>query len=402
MTPHFTVNLTHKKTCPHCPSDSGGMDHSTPDENNDSDKKYVLVPGGLGYVGSHTVVELLNTGDYVPVVVDNLYNSSEECVARLEKLTGKPVPFYNIDLTHDPKTSGLEDIFRQYRFHSVINFAGLKAVGESVQIPLTYYKTNLGITFNLLDTMKKFGVKNFVFSSSACVYGNPQKNVVDESHPVGQCLTNTYGRTKYFIEVVLQDLAAAEDGWNIILLRYFNPVGAHESGEIGEDPKGTPNNLMPYVSQVAVGVRPQLSVYGDDYDTPDGTGVRDYIHVVDLAQGHVATLRKIDDRCGFKVYNLGTGRGHSVLEVIKAYQKASGRNISYEIVGRREGDVPSLCADPSLAEQELGWKATRGLDEMCASAWNWQRKNPQGYSKAGEVNDENGTIQEPPRKKSKC
>ena len=378
------------------------MEHRNWGENDDSSKKYVLVPGGLGYVGSHTVVELLNTGEYVPVVVDNLYNSSEECITRLEKLTGKPVLFYKIDLTHDPKTSGLEDLFQQYRFHSVINFAGLKAVGESVQIPLTYYQTNLGITFNLLNTMKKFGVKNFVFSSSACVYGIPQKLPIDESHPVGQC-TNTYGRTKCFIETILQDLAAAEDGWNILLLRYFNPVGDHESGEIGEDPKGTPNNLMPYVSQVAVGARPQLSVYGNDYDTPDGTGVRDYIHVVDLAQGHVAALKKIDADCGLKVYNLGTGRGHSVLEVIEAFQKASGKSISYKIVERREGDVASLSADPSLAEQELEWKATRGLDEMCASAWNWQKKNPQGYNKAGEgeVNNEDTKEQEPPSKKSK-
>ena len=356
------------------------------------DEKYVLVPGGLGYVGSHTIVELVASG-YTPVVVDNLYNSSLECIPRLEKLTGKEVIFYKIDLTYDPLTSGLDELFQKYKFHSVINFAGLKAVGESVRIPVTYYQTNLTIIFNLVNTMKKYGVKNMIFSSSACVYGKPKKNPVDESEPVGQC-SNAYGHSKYFIEIILKELAAAEGDWNIVLLRYFNPVGAHDSGEIGEDPKGIPNNLMPFVSQVAVGIRPQLEVFGNDYDTPDGTGVRDFMHVMDLASGHVAALKKIDTNCGLKVYNLGTGCGYSVLEVISAFEKASGNPIPYKIVSRRKGDIASLCADPTLAETELGWKGTRGLDEMCTSAWKWQSKNPQGYTKSDD-------LQEPPVKKSK-
>lgn len=366
---------------------------STKTSNHSNGEKFVLVPGGLGYVGSHTVVELLNTNEYTPVVVDNLYNASEECITRLEKLTGKSVPFYKIDLTQDPLTSGLDNIFQKYNFHSVINFAGLKAVGESVRIPITYYQTNLTITFNLLNTMKKYGVKNFVFSSSACVYGEPRKVPVDESEPVGQC-SNSYGRSKYFIEVMLEDFVKAEGDWNVLILRYFNPVGAHESGEIGEDPKGTPNNLMPYVSQVAVGIRSELSIYGNDYDTPDGTGVRDYIHVVDLALGHVAALKKIEANCGLKIYNLGTGRGYSVLEVVKAFEKASGKTIQHKIVDRRSGDIAVLTADPTLAVNELDWKATRGIDEMCASAWKWQSNNPQGYNSKDQ--------EEPPSKKSKA
>lgn len=341
--------------------------------------KYILVPGGAGYVGSHTVVEILNSGEYVAVVVDNLYNASKECIKRIEKLTGKEVIFHEIDLTQDPKSSGLEELFVKYKFSAVINFAGLKAVGESMKIPLSYYQCNLTITFNLLNVMKKFGVKNFVFSSSACVYGDPKYNPIDESHPVGDC-ANTYGRTKYFIENILQDLQKAEVDWNIIILRYFNPVGAHSSGLIGEDPKGLPNNLMPFVSQVAVGKRAELSIFGQDYDTPDGTGVRDYIHVVDLAHGHVAALKKLETQCGLRIYNIGKGRGYSVLEVVNGMKKACGHDIPYKVVERREGDVPMSYADASLAEKELGWKATRGIEEICNDTWKWQQENPNGYS----------------------
>lgn len=340
--------------------------------------KYVLLCGGAGYVGSHTLLEMLNTSGYVPVVVDNLYNASQECVRRIEKLTGKQVPFYSVDLSQNPISSGLDDLFKKYSFFAVINFAGLKAVGESARIPLTYYQTNLTIVFNLLNTMKKHGVRNFVFSSSACVYGEPQYLPINEEHPAGSC-TNAYGKTKYFIEVILQDIAKAEKNWNIIILRFFNPVGAHESGEIGEDPKGIPNNLMPYVTQVAVGKLPQLSVFGGDYSTPDGTGIRDYIHVVDLAKGHISSLQLLEKDCGLKIYNLGTGRGYSVLEIVNGMRKASGKDIPYKIVERREGDVPVSYSDASLAEKEMGWIATRGIEEMCSDAWNWQMKNPQGF-----------------------
>lgn len=255
----------------------------------------------------------------------------------------------------------------------------MKAVGESVRMPLNYYQCNLTIVFNLLSVMKKYNVKNFVFSSSACVYGDPQKLPIDEKHPAGSC-SNPYGKTKYFIEVILQDLAEAEEDWNIVILRYFNPVGAHKSGLIGEDPKGIPNNLMPYVTQVAIGKLEEVSVYGDDYDTPDGTGVRDYIHIIDLAQGHVGSLKQIERNCGLKIFNLGKGHGYSVLEVIEAMKKASGRDIPYKIVGRRDGDVPESYSDVTLAEREMGWKATKDIDEMCEDAWRWQMLNPQGYT----------------------
>ena len=341
--------------------------------------KFILVCGGAGYVGSHTVLELLNSIDYTPVVVDNFSNSSRECLTRIGQVAGKTVIFHEIDLAKDPKTSGLDELFQNYNFYAVINFAGLKAVGESMCIPLSYYQCNLDITFNLLATMKAYGIKNFVFSSSACVYGNPQCLPIDEKHPVGHC-TNVYGKTKYFIEVILQDLFAAENDWNIVILRYFNPVGAHESGIIGEDPKGTPNNLMPFVTQVAVGKRKVLSVFGNDYPTADGTGVRDYIHVVDLAKGHVSSLDILNMNCGLKIYNLGTGRGYSVLEVVAGIQQASGKEVPFEFVKRRDGDVAVSYADVSLANRELGWKAVYDINQMCADAWNWQMKNPNGFN----------------------
>ena len=290
------------------------------------------------------------------------------------------VIFHQIDVTHDPEASGLEELFKKYDFFAVINFAGLKAVGESVSKPLEYYSCNLTIVFNLLRLMKIYNIKRFIFSSSACVYGDPKYLPIDESHPAGTC-TNAYGRTKFFIEEILRDQQRADSTLDVIILRYFNPVGAHESGLIGEDPKGIPNNLMPYISQVVVGIRPKLFVFGNDYDTKDGTGVRDYIHVVDLAKGHVAALLKaMKGGCGCKVYNLGTGHGYSVLEMVKGMEKASGCVVQYEIVGRRDGDVPSVYADSTLAEKELNWKACKGLDLMCIDACKWQKSNPTGYS----------------------
>lgn len=288
--------------------------------------------------------------------------------------------FYKIDVTDDPYSSGLEELFKKYKFDAVINFAGLKAVGESMSKPLEYYSCNLTIVFNLLRLMKSHNVKNFIFSSSACVYGEAQYLPVNEAHPVGNC-SNTYGRTKYFIEEMLKDQQQADPTFNAIVLRYFNPVGAHESGLIGEDPKGIPNNLMPFVSQVVVGLRPKLSVFGNDYPTVDGTGVRDYIHVVDLAKGHVAALIKMESGSGsYRVYNLGTGTGYSVLQMVEGMKKASGRDIAYEITGRRDGDIAILYCDPSLAEKELDWKAEKGLEEMCNDSWNWQTLNPKGYT----------------------
>ena len=337
--------------------------------------KYVLVTGGAGYIGSHTVLELLKTNEYRPVVVDNLYNSSEESIHRVEKIMGKKVDFVKMDLQDPDK---VRELFEKYRFYCVMHFAGLKAVGESVQLPLVYFKNNIDIALNLLDTMKACGVRNFIFSSSATVYGLPQYLPLDEKHPVGNC-SNPYGKTKYFVEEILSDVCKSEEGWNIISLRYFNPVGAHESGEIGEDPKGIPNNLMPFISQVAIGLRDKLSIYGNDYDTKDGTGVRDYIHVVDLAQGHVAALTQLKQDCGFKIYNLGSGSGTSVLELHAAMEKATGKKIPYEIVGRREGDVATCYADPSLAEKELKWKTTRTIAQACEDTWRWQSKNPNGF-----------------------
>nr|XP_022319879.1 UDP-glucose 4-epimerase-like [Crassostrea virginica]XP_022319880.1 UDP-glucose 4-epimerase-like [Crassostrea virginica] len=338
--------------------------------------KCILVTGGAGFVGSHSVIELIEAG-YSVVVLDNLANASMESIKRVEEITGKTIPSFSVDLLDK---AALGDLFSKYKFCSVIHFAGLKAVGESCQLPLLYYKNNVGGTINLLEVMKEKGVKNIIFSSSATVYGSPQYLPIDEKHPVGGC-TNPYGKTKFFIEEILRDLHKAEPDWNIIMLRYFNPVGAHKSGKIGEDPQGIPNNLMPFIAQVAVGKRAELSVYGSDYDTPDGTGVRDYIHVVDLAQGHVAAQKKIETNCGCKVYNLGTGKGYSVVEMAKAFEEASGKPIPYKKVDRRAGDVASVYGNADLAKQELGWSASRDLKQMCEDTWRWQSSNPNGFRK---------------------
>lgn len=334
----------------------------------------VLVTGGAGFVGSHSVVELVNAG-YSVVAMDNLVNASMESMKRVEAITGQKIPAYAVDLLDK---EALRDLFKKHKFTSVIHFAGLKAVGESCELPLLYYKTNVGGTMNLLEVMKENNLKNLIFSSSATVYGTPEYLPLDEKHPVGGC-TNPYGKTKYFIEEILRDLSKSDSSWNIVLLRYFNPVGAHKSGTIGEDPQGPPNNLMPYIAQTAVGKRKELSVYGNDYNTPDGTGVRDYIHVVDLALGHVAAQKKLEENCGCKLYNLGTGNGLSVLDMVKAFEKASGKSVPYKLCPRRAGDIASCYANADLAEKELGWKATRGLDEMCEDLWRWQSQNPNGF-----------------------
>lgn len=334
----------------------------------------VLVTGGAGFIGSHTVVELLNEG-YEVVVIDNLYNSSEEALRRVEKITGKTVTFYNADV-RDRKV--VEEIFTTHKIDWVIHFAGLKAVGESVRKPLEYYDNNLVSTFVLLETMREHGVKNFVFSSSATVYGTPERLPLDEECSLST--TNPYGATKLMQENILKDLWVSDNEWDIALLRYFNPVGAHESGLIGEDPKGIPNNLMPYVAQVASGKLQQIGVFGDDYPTPDGTGVRDYIHVVDLARGHVAAIKALKEG-GVHIYNLGTGNGYSVLNMIHAFEKACGKKLPYVIKERRPGDVASCYATSAKAERELGWKAEYDLEKMCADQWNWQKNNPNGYEK---------------------
>lgn len=334
----------------------------------------ILVTGGAGYIGSHTVVELLNAG-YEVVVVDNLANSKREALRRVERITGRPVPFYQVDLRDK---GGITAVFQSHSFDAVIHFAGLKAVGESVSMPLAYYDNNIGGTLTLCQVMAEQGVKNLVFSSSATVYGDPAHVPVTEETPLGEA-TNPYGRSKAIIEQILQDLHISDPAWNIALLRYFNPVGAHASGLIGEDPNGVPNNLLPYVAQVAVGKRPFLRVFGGDYPTPDGTGVRDYIHVVDLALGHLRALDRLAETPGVVIYNLGTGVGYSVLEVVAAFAKASGQEIPYQIVERRPGDVACVYADPARAATELGWRAARGLAEMCADAWRWQASNPEGY-----------------------
>lgn len=335
----------------------------------------VLVTGGAGYIGSHTCVELLNEG-YEIAVVDNLSNSCEESLERVEKITGKKVKFYKEDLCD---LGAVEKIFDSESFDAVIHFAGLKAVGESVEIPLAYYENNIGSTINLCKTMAKHGCKKLVFSSSATVYGNPHTVPITEDFPL-HC-TNPYGRTKLMIEEILRDLYVSDNEWDIALLRYFNPVGAHESGLIGEDPKGIPNNLMPYITQVAVGKRPHLNVFGDDYETPDGTGVRDYIHVVDLAIGHIRALEKISKKSGVVTYNLGTGCGYSVLDMVKAFSKACGHDVAYEIAPRRAGDIAQCYADPKKAKEELGFEAKRNLEDMCRDSWNWQSNNPNGYIK---------------------
>ena len=332
----------------------------------------ILVTGGAGYIGSHTCLELLKAG-YEVVVVDNLCNSSEEAVKRVEKISGKPVKFYQADILD---REALEKIFESETIDSVIHFAGLKAVGESVAKPLEYYYNNITGTLVLCDVMRKHGVKNIVFSSSATVYGDPAFVPITEECPKGT-ITNPYGQTKSMLEQILTDFHVADPEWNVVLLRYFNPIGAHESGMIGEDPKGIPNNLVPYIAQVAVGKC--LGVFGNDYPTHDGTGVRDYIHVVDLAVGHVKALKKIEEKAGVCIYNLGTGKGYSVLDVVKAYEKACGKEIKYEIKPRRPGDIATCYADATKAKEELGWVAERGIEEMCADSWRWQSMNPDGY-----------------------
>ena len=335
----------------------------------------ILVSGGAGYIGSHTCVELLQAG-YDIVVADNLSNSSEEAIRRVEKITGKTVPFIKAELC---SPHAVDAIFAQHPdIDAVIHFAGLKAVGESVSKPLEYYSNNLGSTFTLLKAMREHNVKNFVFSSSATVYGDPATVPIREDFPTGGT-TNPYGTTKLFIERILIDYCKADPTLNVALLRYFNPIGAHESGLIGEDPNGIPNNLVPYIAKVAVGQLEKVHVYGNDYDTPDGTGVRDYIHVVDLAKGHVAALKKLKSGCGLFVCNLGTGKGYSVLDILHAYEKACGKTLPYTVDPRRPGDIAACYADPAKAKEELGWSAKYGIEEMCASSWKWQSMNPNGY-----------------------
>ncbi|MBP3852600.1 MAG: UDP-glucose 4-epimerase GalE [Erysipelotrichaceae bacterium] len=335
----------------------------------------ILVTGGAGYIGSHTCVELLNEGHDV-VIVDNLYNSSSKAVDRIEQITGKKVVFYEADILDQKK---MNIIFDENDIEAVIHFAGLKAVGESVAKPIEYYHNNIEGTLNLINVMRYHNVKNIIFSSSATVYGSPAEIPITETCPKGIC-TNPYGWTKWMLEQILTDVHTSDPTWNVLLLRYFNPIGAHESGLIGEDPKGIPNNLLPYVAQVAIGKLPCLGVFGDDYDTPDGTGVRDYIHVVDLAKGHVAALKKISENAGVKVYNLGTGKGYSVLDIVHAYEKACGHTIPYEIKPRRAGDIATCYSRCDLAREELGWEARFDIDDMCASSWKWQSMNPNGYN----------------------
>ena len=335
----------------------------------------ILVAGGAGYIGSHTCVELLNAG-YEVVVVDNLYNSSRKALDRVEEITGKKVTFYEVDLLD---RAALEEVFEKEKIDSVINFAGLKAVGESVHKPLEYYHNNITGTLNLCFVMSEHGVKNIIFSSSATVYGDPAFVPLTEECPKGN-ITNPYGQTKGMLEQILTDLHTADPEWNVVLLRYFNPIGAHESGLIGEDPKGIPNNLVPYIAQVAIGKLEALGVFGNDYPTHDGTGVRDYIHVVDLAKGHVKALKRFEGNTGVSIYNLGTGHGYSVLDVLHAYEKACGKTLPYVIKPRRPGDIATCYCDASKAKEELGWVADLGIDEMCASSWHWQSMNPNGYN----------------------
>mgnify|MGYP003362484840 FL=1 len=336
--------------------------------------KTILVTGGAGYIGSHTLIELINN-NFEVVVIDNLANSSRESLRRVEQITGHDIPFIEADVRDQ---SALDDIFTTYDIDSVIHFAGLKAVGESVAKPLEYYDNNLVSTMVLLEVMREHNVKQLVFSSSATVYGSPSELPLRETSTVGVGLTNPYGKTKYMIEQIIQDYCAADPAFEATILRYFNPIGAHQSGQIGEDPNGIPNNLLPYVAQVAVGKLQSVGVFGDDYDTPDGTGVRDYIHVVDLARGHVAALQHM--KAGANVYNLGTGSGTSVLEIIKAFSKACGRDLPYEIKPRRAGDIAACYADCSKAERELGWRAELSIEQACADSWRWQSQNPNGFS----------------------
>ncbi len=334
----------------------------------------VLVTGGAGYIGSHTCVELMNAGIDV-VIVDNFYNCKKSSIDRIKALVGRDFPYYECDIRD---REGLDKIFKTEKIDSVIHFAGLKAVGESVQKPLEYFDNNITGTLVLLDVMRKNGCKKIVFSSSATVYGTKNISPLTEDMEIGG-VTNPYGRTKYMIECILQDLYVSDKDWSICLLRYFNPIGAHKSGTMGEAPNGIPNNLMPYITQVAIGKRDHLSVFGNDYDTPDGTCVRDYIHVVDLALGHVKAAQKVEGEKGVFIYNLGTGKGYSVLDVVNAFKKASGIDIKYEIVARRAGDLAVCYSDPSKAYKELGWKAERDIEEMCEDSWRWQKQNPNGY-----------------------
>jgi len=334
----------------------------------------ILVTGGAGYIGSHTCIELLNAGHEV-VVVDNLCNSSEKSLERVKEITGKDVKFYKADILDK---AALEEIFEKESIESVIHFAGLKAVGESVAKPWEYYNNNITGTLVLLEVMKNHGCKNIIFSSSATVYGDPAFVPITEECPKGVC-TNPYGWTKSMLEQILTDIQKADKEWNVVILRYFNPIGAHISGKIGENPNGIPNNLMPYITQVAVGKLQQLGVFGDDYDTHDGTGVRDYIHVVDLAKGHVKALRKLEENAGLCLYNLGTGTGYSVLDMVKSFEKANGVPVPYAIKDRRPGDIATCYADASKAKNELGWEAENGIEEMCRDAWRWQSQNPNGF-----------------------
>ena len=336
----------------------------------------ILVTGGTGYIGSHTVVELINAG-YDPVIVDNLCNSNRESLKRVEEITGREVRFYQADIRD---RAALDRIFTENSIDSVIHFAGLKAVGESVAKPVEYYDNNICGTLTLIEAMRDANVKNIVFSSSATVYGDPAFVPITEECPKGNP-TNPYGQTKSMLEQILSDVQKADNSWNVILLRYFNPIGAHRSGRIGEDPNGIPNNLMPFITQVAIGKLDHLSIFGNDYDTHDGTGVRDYIHVVDLALGHVRAIEKLSENPGLAVYNLGTGHGYSVLDIVNAFEKASGVKIPYEIGPRRSGDIGECYADASKAKKELHWEAQYGIDDMCRDSWNWQSHNPNGYLK---------------------
>ena len=334
----------------------------------------ILLTGGAGYIGSHTIIELDKKGHSV-VVVDNLVNSNKEALRRVGEIIGKNIPFVQADVRD---RVAMETVFADNAIDAVIHFAGLKAVGESVAKPLEYYENNMNATFVLLDVMRSHGCKNIIFSSSATVYGNPAEIPITEDCPKGQC-TNPYGQTKSMLEEVLKDVQKADPEWNVVLLRYFNPIGAHKSGRIGENPNGIPNNLMPYITQTAVGLRKELGIFGNDYDTPDGTGVRDYIHVVDLASAHVAALQAIQRNCGLAVYNIGTGHGYSVLDVVKAFEKVNNVNVPYSIKPRRPGDIATCYCNPAKAKAELGWEAQYDIEDMCRDSWNWQKNNPRGY-----------------------